>query len=215
MEKGDDARGMVVVVLRGERGTTATATEEKAMRRKGRASIQEILEEATCTVLKARACKLHAAGREDIDVRCLGNGRPFALEVLGVHKQVTSAALGDIMALINTCQGLNKAGDVQLLSLEGATKSTWSSMQKVAEEKDKHYCCVVYSSNAIERRHLDMLEMYCKKEHQEQCRGDDGEDHSPSSSSSSSSRSSSSSSGTRMAIQPTPYECCIEAATAS
>ena len=31
-------------------------------------------------VLHAKECILHSAGREDIDVRMLGNGRPFAIE---------------------------------------------------------------------------------------------------------------------------------------
>ena len=32
---------------------------------------------------QARECKFHSAGREDIDVRMLGDGRPFALELIG------------------------------------------------------------------------------------------------------------------------------------
>ena len=115
-------------------------------RRKGRNSVQEVIEEAACIVLNAQACKLHAAGREDIDVRCLGNGRPFALEVIGVKRKVTAQSLTEIMALVNSKKGLNCHGDVQLLCLEETKKATWSSMQKVAEEKDKHYTCVVYSS---------------------------------------------------------------------
>ena len=54
-------------------------TVEKS--RKGRNSVEEIVSEAVCKVLKAKICRMHPCGREDIDVRVLGNGRPFALEV--------------------------------------------------------------------------------------------------------------------------------------
>jgi tRNA U54 and U55 pseudouridine synthase Pus10 len=35
-------------------------------------SVEEILSEAVLKSLKASSCKMHACGREDIDVRCLG-----------------------------------------------------------------------------------------------------------------------------------------------
>jgi len=50
--------------------------------RKGRNSIEEIVGEAVQLALQAKECRMHPCGREDIDVRVLGNGRPFALEVL-------------------------------------------------------------------------------------------------------------------------------------
>ena len=40
--------------------------------RKGRYSVEEILSEAVCASLRASTCRIHACGREDIDVRCLG-----------------------------------------------------------------------------------------------------------------------------------------------
>lgn len=161
--------------------------------------MQEVVEEAACAVLQARACKLHAAGREDIDVRCLGNGRPFALEVIGVKRQVTPNCMAEIMGLVNTKQGLNRLGDVQLLCLEAATKSTWSTMQKVAEEKDKHYTCVVYTSLPVGRDQLSYLENYCATEHQCSIVDEECNDKAKNG------RVANSSSGMRMAIvQPTP-----------
>ena len=50
--------------------------------RKGRNSIEEIVGEAVRIALRAKECRMHPCGREDIDVRVLGNGRPFALEVI-------------------------------------------------------------------------------------------------------------------------------------
>jgi len=40
--------------------------------RKGRNSVEEIISHAVQKVLQCAECRLHACGREDIDVRCLG-----------------------------------------------------------------------------------------------------------------------------------------------
>lgn len=41
--------------------------------RKGRNSVEEIVSSAVKKVSGCSECRLHACGREDIDVRCLGN----------------------------------------------------------------------------------------------------------------------------------------------
>jgi tRNA pseudouridine synthase 10 len=40
----------------------------------------------------ASATIFHAAGREDVDVRCLGNGRPFVIEITQPQKWITDLA---------------------------------------------------------------------------------------------------------------------------
>lgn len=47
-----------------------------------RDSVQELLAWVAMPRFKARRNKFHGAGREDMDVRMLGEGRPFVLEVL-------------------------------------------------------------------------------------------------------------------------------------
>ena len=48
--------------------------------------------------------KFHTGGREDIDVRMLGNGRPFVLEILDPKKSysVSEDKLKEMEAIINT-----------------------------------------------------------------------------------------------------------------
>ena len=38
-----------------------------------------------CKIFKPSSLKFHSGGREDIDVRMLGNGRPFAIELVDPH----------------------------------------------------------------------------------------------------------------------------------
>ncbi len=44
-------------------------------------SVQEILESVFLPAFKASSSKFHGCGREDVDVRMLGGGRPFVLEL--------------------------------------------------------------------------------------------------------------------------------------
>lgn len=45
-------------------------------------SVEELIATPAIKLFKARDAKLHGAGREDIDARMLGNGRPFVLEII-------------------------------------------------------------------------------------------------------------------------------------
>jgi tRNA pseudouridine synthase 10 len=47
----------------------------------GEGSVQTSLETFVVKAFKSRGCRLNSAGREDMDVRMLGGGRPFILEV--------------------------------------------------------------------------------------------------------------------------------------
>lgn len=53
--------------------------------RMGDGSVQEIIGDVVFPCHKADSYKFHAAGREDIDVRMLGNGRPFILEIFNAR----------------------------------------------------------------------------------------------------------------------------------
>lgn len=67
-------------------------------------SVEELLSETTLKYSKGYEAKFHGAGREDIDVRMLGNGRPFVLEIKEprirkldlekIEREANEAALG-------------------------------------------------------------------------------------------------------------------------
>ncbi|OAE33883.1 hypothetical protein AXG93_3037s1060 [Marchantia polymorpha subsp. ruderalis] len=54
--------------------------------RMGEGSVQEIIGDVVMPFYKADNYKFHAAGREDIDVRMLGTGRPFIIELLNARR---------------------------------------------------------------------------------------------------------------------------------
>lgn len=51
--------------------------------RMGESSVEESIGDIALPYFRGSSYKFHTAGREDVDVRMLGNGRPFILEVLG------------------------------------------------------------------------------------------------------------------------------------
>lgn len=50
-----------------------------------RDSVQELIARTLLPAYRARSGKFHGAGREDVDVRMLGRGRPFVYEVVGAR----------------------------------------------------------------------------------------------------------------------------------
>lgn len=52
-----------------------------------RDSVQELIARVVLPAFKARFGKFHGAGREDLDVKMLGRGRPFVYEVVGVRNE--------------------------------------------------------------------------------------------------------------------------------
>lgn len=51
--------------------------------RMGDSSVEECIGDVALPFFRGKGYKFHTAGREDVDVRMLGNGRPFILEILG------------------------------------------------------------------------------------------------------------------------------------
>ena len=50
-------------------------------------SVEEEIGKILIPAFGAAGCTLHASGREDVDVRCLGNGRPFVMELATPKKR--------------------------------------------------------------------------------------------------------------------------------
>ena len=137
------------------------SAEEDSSCRRGRASVEEIVCEAATSVLRAHTARFHACGREDIDVRMLGDGRAFVLEVSEPSERFQPQHLFDLQTYINSFNGLNDCGDIQVMKLQLTTASTWSSMQAVAEEKRKGYRAVVWCSKSVDESRRSLLRESC------------------------------------------------------
>lgn len=90
--------------------------------------------------------------------RVLGNGRPFALEVIEPAGLPSEEQLQLTVESIANGIGLNEKHDIEVLFLERANRTLWESMQVAAEEKDKSYRCIVYSERVLTVTDLLKLE---------------------------------------------------------
>lgn len=78
-----------------------------------------------CSVDAKDRITFSSSGREDVDVRCLGNGRPFVLEIPDSYKTVLPGDIADrIEALIS---------DSKMVSVK--------DLQMVTREDTKHVKC--------------------------------------------------------------------------
>ncbi|KAL0858953.1 hypothetical protein ABMA27_011371 [Loxostege sticticalis] len=77
--------------------------------------------------------KFMSAGREDVDVRCLGDGRPFAIEITDPRRELTAGELQQI------CEAVSSTGQVVLKKLVPVTKEDLTLLKSGEENKTKTY----------------------------------------------------------------------------
>ncbi len=92
-----------------------------------RDSVQELVAWVAGKAFGTRKNKFHGAGREDIDVRMLGRGRPFILELIGPKE--TQVDLAALEAEINR----RNEGRLEIEGLH------WTEKTRVAVIKETHH----------------------------------------------------------------------------
>ena len=112
--------------------------------RKGKISVEENLAPVLKELMRAQTAKFHAAGREDVDVRMLGEGRPFVIQLLNCEKSSPNA---EELASLQ-----RKLSEGSVIAKNLAFTSDASCMERLKEwemSKRKKYVCVVWLSKAV------------------------------------------------------------------
>ncbi|XP_022086028.1 putative tRNA pseudouridine synthase Pus10 [Acanthaster planci] len=110
--------------------------------RKTESSIQEIVCDPLKELFKASEFRFSASGREDVDVRTLGNGRPFVVEILNSRRPIPSQA--ELTALQKR---INKSTpDVRIRDLQCIGREDTNKLKDGEEIKTKSYSALVWSS---------------------------------------------------------------------
>ena len=113
--------------------------------KKAETSVEELISPQLLALTLAASEKFSASGREDVDVRMLGNGRPFVLELLNPRKVVITEE-----ELFEASEMINKSTDlVAVRQLKLITKQSLSLIKEGEEEKRKRYCAVIWVENDI------------------------------------------------------------------
>ncbi|EPY32925.1 tRNA pseudouridine synthase 10 [Angomonas deanei] len=90
--------------------------------------------------------KFHSAGREDVDVRMLGTGRPFVLEIVSPSReQYTPEDLTRLQEAVNA----NHSGGVAVRDLRTTDSLITVRLARHSESKVKRYRAVVWCSRPI------------------------------------------------------------------
>ena len=91
--------------------------------------MQDLIGEPFRLVLSAEDTSFHGMGREDIDVRCLGRGRPFVLEAK--RPKVRRTDLEEVMEVVNS----NASGKIEISDLRWTNRSEVSRIKETRAEK--------------------------------------------------------------------------------
>ena len=92
-------------------------------------SVQDLVGEPIRKALLADDTSFHGMGREDIDVRCLGRGRPFVVEIK--KPKIRKIDLDDVVNQINK-EGIDK---IEIESLRPSNRSEVARIKETKAEK--------------------------------------------------------------------------------
>lgn len=114
-------------------------------------SIEEIIANPTLEATHGEDASFHAAGREDIDARMLGSGRPFIIEVKKPRKRFI-----DLKALADAINE-GTEGKLEVLNLHFADKDAVRKLKK-KEMAEKVYKVAIRFDRSISDEELELIE---------------------------------------------------------
>ena len=118
-------------------------------------SVEDFIAEPALKMTNGQAAVFHGAGREDIDARMLGNGRPFVIEVKTPKNR--SINLETLEKTVNK----HAKGKVEVQDLRFADKEIVRQL-KNAENSQKSYQVIVEFNRSIADEELTRLETSLK-----------------------------------------------------
>jgi len=114
-------------------------------------SVEELISPKFVIEAKADDSKFHGAGREDIDVKMLGNGRPFILELKNPKIRTL-----DLKKIQNKVNKSNKK-KIKVTDLKYSSKEQVKNLKLNAENTKKVYKALVISKEKISKGNFDDL----------------------------------------------------------
>eukprot|EP00041_Stephanoeca_diplocostata_P016211 m.318783 g.318783 ORF g.318783 m.318783 type:complete len:664 (-) comp20290_c2_seq1:282-2273(-) len=150
--------------------TTRPARDERKC--KTTHSVEELIMPRVKELFGVDKAKFSSSGREDVDVRMLGNGRPFVLELLdpknpapGLYDTATAPKeyvvdLHDLQHRINAAPENIPSPLVQVSHLQVVSKKATQVLRDGATTKTKTYCCVIWTATPPTDEQLATLDTH-------------------------------------------------------
>ena len=119
-------------------------------------SVQELMAVSVLKASRGQDLKFHGAGREDIDARMLGNGRPFVLEIRSPRKRKIN--LIELEHEINTSQNKIAVSELTIVNHDAVVKIKNAPLDKVYRLKViyEHPICEEELKEALKRLEGDI-----------------------------------------------------------
>ena len=118
-------------------------------------SIQEVVESVLKNIFMAEQVAIHASGREDVDARMVGSGRPLIIELKSPKRRNVSVhELGEYVreALADSV--------VKLEVVSSASRNQVRLLKELSKRKRKAYRVTVYSLENVEPADLRVVEEF-------------------------------------------------------
>ncbi|MGY5881226.1 MAG: tRNA pseudouridine(54/55) synthase Pus10 [Candidatus Thorarchaeota archaeon] len=120
--------------------------------RKYQDSISEYVGVPTQSIVDGSRFKFHAAGREDIDVLMLGNGRPFVVEI--TEPRVRTPDLDEITKSINS----EAEGKIEVHELVLTDRFQLQKLKEDASTNVKEYEALIETDGPVTKKALKLVE---------------------------------------------------------
>uniref|UniRef100_A0A671KYA1 tRNA pseudouridine(55) synthase n=1 Tax=Sinocyclocheilus anshuiensis TaxID=1608454 RepID=A0A671KYA1_9TELE len=116
-------------------------------------SVEELIAAPLLSSFRADGFNFSSSGREDVDVRTLGNGQPFAVELLNPHRaKFNRNEIKQLQEKINQSSDKIRVRDLQII-----TREATSRMKEGEEKKTKTYSAFIWTQKAIDSTDLEFL----------------------------------------------------------
>ncbi|KAF3852711.1 hypothetical protein F7725_006066 [Dissostichus mawsoni] len=117
-------------------------------------SVEELIAESVLSSFRSEGFNFSSSGREDVDVRTLGTGRPFAMELLNPHRsKLSREEMKLLQETINNSSDKIKVRDLQIVSREAMGK-----MKEGEEDKTKSYTALVWTLKPIQSEDIAFID---------------------------------------------------------
>lgn len=112
-------------------------------------SVSELIGEPALGIFGALSYKFHGSGREDVDARVIGTGRPFILELKHPRKRFVD------LAVLEKAVNEAAAGKVKIANLSYSSRKELRALMSVAPSTSKTYEAVVEFDGEVEDGRLN------------------------------------------------------------
>ncbi|KAJ8264262.1 hypothetical protein GJAV_G00147130 [Gymnothorax javanicus] len=121
--------------------------------RRMESSVEELITAPLLASFQSEGVNFCSSGREDVDVRTLGNGRPFAVELLNPHRaKFSKSEMRELQETINKSSDKVKVRDLQIVTREAV-----AHMKEGEEEKTKSYGALIWTQRPIEKHDIEFI----------------------------------------------------------